>query len=218
MRLRDPYLAPVAVLILAAGAGFFLAARENSVHEVRPAPFVVVDERGTASLLNGGPGIVAVTSMATIRVTAPFRVLRVTPLRSDPDVELLAVRAFFWGQDGSHTASGYRRLNFNPANDCGNQPITGHGATYPVENLWLRPGDNTLKLVYYTTSRTSGRRAVFGHRIAYETPDGRKGEVSGEGVASLLNVSVPGAPRPAGRYLPKCDDNFWTTPFRDYPA
>ena len=218
MRLRGPHFAPAAVVILAAGTGFLVAATADPPGTSRPAPFVVLDDRGTAATLTATPGFVAVTSMATIRVTAPFTLLGVRPLRTDPDVEVLSARAMFWGRDGDRTASGYRLFSTNPGNGCANSPLTGHGPTYPVEGMRLQPGDNTVKLVYYTRSHVPGYHVISGHRIRYRTPDGRTGEVSGAGVVLHTYVGVEGQRAPTGhRYRAECDLRVFGIRYLDYP-
>jgi hypothetical protein len=182
-----------------------------------PAPFVAGSDPGFVAF-DAEVGVTGIAGIARIDASRPFTLVAVRPRRRDSSIEVLAVRAIFYGV--GPTSRGYRMVNGYPLVTCTRSAPTGYGPSYPVEGLELGAGD-VAHLVFYVRSDSAGAPSLAGADIDYRDSGGRLRTVSAATLTFTMHLHRPGEePVPDHTIVPCSPDipKSWASPAPGFPG
>ena len=137
-------------------------------------------------------GTVGMMGLLRMDVSKAMTILDIRPWQMDAGVEVLAVRAIFYGRGTS--PGGYNMFSGYPLVGClPDRPFAGFGPSYPTVNLTVAPGD-PIQFVFYVRAKDPGHYWVRGYRIRYRTADGSVRSITGDEIALEMYLRRPGEP------------------------
>lgn len=164
-------------------------------------------------------GVVGIVGLARIRATEPFTLLAVSARERDRSIEVLAVRAIFYGR--GRTVGGYQMFNGYPLVACTRAwPVAGFGPSYPVHDLQIHPGD-AVQLVFYARSKEAGRRSLSGYKIEYRGGKGGRRTASGDTLTFDMHLYPAGGRPREDHVISPCHPDRpigWVEPAPGFPG